>query len=143
MLGIVAGAVYDKSKQSEPDPSLSSNSVTPQDPDLPSVTTSSDPYYHNVIYEIGGTARSVSISYDTPLGSNDESHLMPPGAIFPKRRPLGYRFDPDQYVSISVLNEGLYGSVSCRIIVDNRVVSRSSSDQSFVNCDARTPLPPF
>lgn len=94
-----------------------------------------------VVYEVEGTADSVSITIQTPSGSSQAANRAVPltsAAGAPGIEIDG--FTAGDFVYLSAQNEGEYGTVTCRIRVDGDVVSEVTSTGAYTiaTCDATT-----
>lgn len=91
---------------------------------------------HTVRYEIGGTADNIAITYRNATNATETANVNPPWTL---------EFQVQTFTQVSLVAQNLTqdGSVSCRIIVDGRVVSEGESPGAFkrVRCNSLVTLP--
>lgn len=87
-----------------------------------------------VVYEVEGSASSVSITIETPTGTSQQEGvglpLAPEGGGVGEHG-LSANFQRGDFVYISAQNDGETGTVTCRITVDGRVVSENTADGAY------------
>lgn len=92
----------------------------------------------SVVYEVEGTADSVSITIQTPSGSSQAANRAVPLTSDGSPGIEIAGFTAGDFVYLSAQNEGEYGTVTCRISVDGDVVSEVTSTGAYTiaTCDA-------
>ncbi len=110
------------------------------DDDSSSIDISSfdTPALVEITYEVTGSARSVSITLETPTGTSQASNRSVPLTSTSGGRGLTMTFNRGDFVYISAQNDGERGSVTCRIRGTNGdLISTSTSEGAYViaSCD--------
>lgn len=117
------------------------NQQREQSSDLPSVPVRQAA--STVLYEVEGSATSVSITVETPTGTSQAKERAVPLTTEDStvgNRGLSFQFKSGAFVYISAQNEGETGTVICRITVDGVVVSENTADGAYAiaTCKGRT-----
>ena len=89
-----------------------------------------------VLYEVEGTARSVSLTLEAPSGTQQGSNKAVPLKT-DSGNGIRMEFERGAFVYISAQNEGESGTVTCRITVDGEVISENTSSGAYTiaSCD--------
>lgn len=85
---------------------------------------------HEVTYEVTGTARSASVTYQNGSGGTSQEADM----AVPWRR--SFNMSGGDFLYISAQNQGEYGSVVTTIYVDGALFKTSTSSGAYVIADA-------
>lgn len=113
-VGVVGLALYDSATTQRPaaSPFRQPGSIQPRSTE------------HFVIYRITGTATSTDLTYELPLGSQQE-----------QRRPVpwekSFTASTGEFLYISAQNRGEYGTVRCQIMVDGRTIQDAESKGGY------------
>ncbi len=120
---------------------VSINNATPKFSSSSSKSESYTSSLRTVIYEVEGTAKSVDITMESGSGTSQQSNLKVPLSSKGGAKGLTLKVDRGDFVYISAQNQGSSGSVTCRITVDNVVVSTvtSSGGYTIATCSGRAP----
>ena len=100
--------------------------------DVTAGPAASEPTASTVVYEVEGSAESVSVTLQTPTGISQQNDLSVP--VINKAGTQGLRIDAfpqGEFVYISAQNEGEFGDVTCRITVDDEVISENTASGGF------------
>lgn len=84
-----------------------------------------------VLYEVEGTASSVSITIEAPGGTQQGADKAVPLTTQTGKRGLTFFFEPGSFVYISAQNQDSSGSVTCRITVDGVVIAENTSSGGY------------
>lgn len=85
-----------------------------------------------VVYEVLGSAESVSITAETPTGTSQaDNRAVPLRDADNSEFGLSFDFQRGDFVYIAAQNEGKTGTVTCRIKVDGEVVSENTAEGAF------------
>jgi Mycobacterium membrane protein len=87
-----------------------------------------------VIYRVYGDAYLADLTMETPSGTRQVS-----GVELPAEETWLMR--PGTFVYVSAQSQDEVGSITCEIVVDGRVVSRTTSEGAYViaSCDGTVP----
>lgn len=100
----------------------------------PTPAVAQAPRVHSITYEVTGTAKSASMTYEHPQGSSQ---------VGPVRLPwrLSFEAEPGQFLYLSAQNQGEHGSVVTAIYIDGELFRASESKGSFVNATVSDYIP--
>ena len=85
---------------------------------------------NHVEYQVTGTTKSASVTFQTPSGSSQADVDLPMKTKTGGN--LGFTGNPGQYLYISAQNQKSYGTVECTITVDGAVVAHNVADGAYV-----------
>jgi hypothetical protein len=98
---------------------------------------------HTVRYEVGGTAGTLALTYRNATGGTEQRDVAPPWSA-------EFQTQGVTPVSITAFNKTREGRVTCRVLVDGKVIQEATSEGGFklVRCNglagvlkAPTPTP--
>jgi len=88
---------------------------------------------HEVVYEVTGTASSVSITYQNESGGTaQQDSIGLPMTNKAGQSGMHFKMDDGAFMYISAQNEGSTGSVTCTIKVDGKTVKTTTSQGAYV-----------
>jgi hypothetical protein len=80
-----------------------------------------------VLYEVEGTTKYASVTYETPTGTSQSNPDIPMKKKSSSTPGLTFTFDAGDFVYISAQSKTASGTVICRITVDGKVISQNSA----------------
>lgn len=80
-----------------------------------------------VLYEVEGTQKSASVTYETPTGTSQANPDIPMKRKSASTPGLPLTFNTGEFVYISAQGKKSYGSVKCRITVDGTIISENTA----------------
>jgi hypothetical protein len=85
---------------------------------------------------VEGSAKLALLRFTTPGGGIEQAQASIPLTGPNHERGLSFgTFKAGEIVDLSATNQGAFGTVTCRIAVDDQVVAQNTSS-SIVGCDA-------
>jgi hypothetical protein len=88
---------------------------------------------HTITYQVVGTARSASITYENMQGGTEQGDYKLP---IKKEWTYTGSVPAGQFLYISAQNDSESGTVTCQILVDGTVWKTSTSSGAYVICTA-------
>lgn len=102
--------------------SCGGSSATPASVDSKPLKVTSE-----VLYEVEGTQKSASVTYETPTGTSQANPDIPMKRKSASTPGLPLTFNTGEFVYISAQGKKSYGSVKCRITVDGTIISENTA----------------